>query len=109
MSREAKVKYLSALKEQLLRKSRSDLLHFTLATMPTFRPAQFHRQYYSVLTDFANGDIQKLMVFMPPQHGKALPINTPVLTTQGWKSHGDLQPGDYVFGDDGKTMNGQTH
>lgn len=102
MSREAKVKYLSALKEQLLRKSRSDLLHFTLATMPTFRPAQFHRQYYSVLTDFANGDIQKLMVFMPPQHGKALPIDTPILTTQGWKAHGDLQPGDYVFGDNGK-------
>ena len=39
---------------------------------------------------------------MPPQHGKALPIDTPILTTKGWKAHGDLKPGDFVFGDDGK-------
>ena len=29
---------------------------------------------------------------------------TPVLTTKGWKNHGDLQVGDYVFGDDGKPV-----
>lgn len=71
MSRQEKLRYINALKEKLLRESRSDLLHFTLATMPTFRPAPFHRAYYSVLTDFANGEIKKLMVFMPPQHGKS--------------------------------------
>jgi hypothetical protein len=35
------------------------------------------------------------------QLGKALSDNTPVLTTEGWKAHGDIQPGDYVYGPDG--------
>lgn len=39
--------------------------------MPTFEPAEFHRRYYQVLTRFAQGEIKKLMVFMPPQHGKS--------------------------------------
>jgi predicted phage terminase large subunit-like protein len=39
--------------------------------MPNFQPAGFHEQYYKVLSDFADGDILKLMVFMPPQHGKS--------------------------------------
>lgn len=39
--------------------------------MPTFRPAAFHRRYYDLLTRFGNGEIKKLMVFMPPQHGKS--------------------------------------
>ena len=59
------------MQERLNRESRSDLLRFTLATMPTFRPADFHRRYYECLTKFATGDIKKLMVFMPPQHGKS--------------------------------------
>lgn len=32
-----KIRYCKALKERLIRESRSDLLRFTLATMPTFR------------------------------------------------------------------------
>lgn len=63
--------YYSMLKEQLLRKSRSSLLSFTKSTMPTFDPAPFHVRYYNQLTRFANGEIKKLMVFMPPQHGKS--------------------------------------
>lgn len=66
-----KIRLYQALQERLTRESRSDLLRFTLATMPTFRPATFHRRYYQVLTDFAHGKIKKLMVFMPPQHGKS--------------------------------------
>lgn len=62
---------MNALQERLVRESRKDLLRFTLSTMPTFRPADFHKRYYSVLTDFAHQKIKKLMVFMPPQHGKS--------------------------------------
>lgn len=65
------VQYIKVMQERLLRESRSDLLHFTLSTMPTFRPADFHRRYYMALTKFADGEIKKLMVFMPPQHGKS--------------------------------------
>ena len=35
------------------------------------------------------------------QLGKALSDDTPILTTEGWKTHGEIQPGDYVYGPDG--------
>jgi len=35
------------------------------------------------------------------QLGKALSDDTEILTTSGWKRHGDLRPGDYVYGTDG--------
>lgn len=38
------------------------------------------------------------------EHYKALDINTPVWTTKGWKNHGDLKFGDYVFSPDGKPV-----
>ena len=71
MTRADKITYLKAIHERLIRESRSSLLRFTFATMPTFTPADFHRRYYQVLTDFAFGRIKKLMVWMPPQHGKS--------------------------------------
>ena len=102
MSKSEKLAYIEALRERLIRQSRGSLLTFTTATMPTFEPAHFHIRYYNVLNKFADGKIKKLMVFMPPQHGKLLPANTPILTTKGWKRHGDLKHGDMVFGQDGK-------
>ena len=66
------------MKERLNRESRSDLLRFTLSTMPTFRPADFHRRYYKVLTDFADGKIRKLMVFMPPTARKKRGFDTSI-------------------------------
>ena len=71
MTRSEKIEYLSALHEKVIRDGRSDLLDFTLATMPAFQPAGFHRHYYAFLTDFAYGRVKKGMVFMPPQHGKS--------------------------------------
>lgn len=69
--RKEKERLLIAMKEQLNRKARTDLLTFTIATMPTLIPADFHRRYYKALDDFAKGKIKKLAVFMPPQHGKS--------------------------------------
>jgi len=69
--RRERLEYYRLLKERLIRKSRTDLLCFTQSTMPTFVPADFHIRYYNLLTKFAHGDIKKLMVFMPPQHGKS--------------------------------------
>ena len=48
-----------------------DLLSFTRHTLPAFAPAPFHLAYYEVLTRFAMGEIKKLMITMPPQHGKS--------------------------------------
>ena len=48
-----------------------NLLSFTQHTLPSFAPAPFHLAYYEVLTRFAMGEIKKLMITMPPQHGKS--------------------------------------
>ena len=49
----------------------TNLLSFTRHTLPSFAPAPFHIAYYEVLTRFAMGEIKKLMITMPPQHGKS--------------------------------------
>ena len=49
----------------------ANLLSFTRHTLPSFAPAPFHLAYYEVLTRFALGEIKKLMITMPPQHGKS--------------------------------------
>ena len=43
----------------------------------------------------------RLMINMPPQHGKALSCDTPVPTPHGWAAIGALRVGDYVFAPDG--------
>lgn len=43
-----------------------------------------------------------LYLEIPRKNGKALAIETPIPTPTGWKNHGDLKVGDYVFGKDGK-------
>lgn len=57
-----------------------------------------------LLLGVAGGRIKRVLVSMPPRHGKALAIDTPIATTDGWKQHGDLVPGDYVFAPDGRPI-----
>lgn len=71
MTKEEKISYYNLLKEKAIRKARIALLGFTSYTMATFQPASFQKRYYDVLNDFASQKIKKLMVFMPPQHGKS--------------------------------------
>ena len=51
--------------------SRRHLLNFSISVMPSMEIAPFHRVYYDVLTRFAYGDIRRLIISMPPQHGKS--------------------------------------
>lgn len=82
--------------------ARRKLIWFAQYMQPSFQPTPFHRAYYEVLDRFVKKQIKKLIIQAPPQHGKALRYDTPVLTTDGWKRHADLRPGDFVFGEDGK-------
>lgn len=54
------------------------------------------------LIDVASGKIKRLIISLPPRSGKQISNDTPVLTIEGWKLHGDLQIGDYVFNIEGK-------
>lgn len=59
-------------KRLLIEKAKTNILAFTFCTMPNFKPSAFHVAYYNILNDFfCKGLYKKLMVFVPPQHGKS--------------------------------------
>lgn len=51
--------------------SRTDLLTLVKFLSPQFNESKFHTVYYHILDLFAKGVIKKLMVTVPPQHGKS--------------------------------------
>lgn len=67
--------------------------------------AAHHRLLCDRLQDVEVGLIPNLMVLMPPGSAKALALDTPIPTPDGWKSMGELRVGDRVFGDDGRPCN----
>ncbi|MFQ8827757.1 MAG: terminase large subunit domain-containing protein [Alistipes sp.] len=55
--------------EELARRSLSD---FARTMIPSLDLTPFHRSYYDTLDRFARGEIRRLIVSIPPQHGKSL-------------------------------------
>ena len=55
-------------RQELARRNFKD---FVLEIRPNYSMQWFHSYICDKLTDFARGKIKKLMVFMPPQHGKS--------------------------------------
>jgi predicted phage terminase large subunit-like protein len=53
------------------RKARSNLLDFTRYTYPEYQVNWHHEVLCRYLDQFVSGAIKRLMVFMPPQHGKS--------------------------------------
>lgn len=51
--------------------ARTSLLGFTEYTMPRYRTGQHHRQIAAKLEAVERGEISRLMIFMPPRHGKS--------------------------------------
>lgn len=54
------------------------------------------------LQDLEDDKLDLLAISLPPGVGKALANDTPIMTRNGWKNHGDLVVGDEVVGMDGK-------
>lgn len=52
-------------------KAKRNFIDFIRFTMPSYEVNWHHEVLASYLQKFANGEIKKLMVFMPPQHGKS--------------------------------------
>jgi len=48
-----------------------DLLEFTKCTFPDYKVNWHHKVIADKLTDVVNGKIKRLMIFMPPRHGKS--------------------------------------
>ena len=49
---------------------------FALGVYPFLELQPFHRAYYRVLEAFAAGRVRRLIVTMPPQHGKSVGATT---------------------------------
>ena len=58
----------SILREQ----ARRNFTSFAQYCLPEFCPTPFHLTYYRALEAFAKGVIKRLIVSVPPQHGKSL-------------------------------------
>jgi len=48
-------------------------------------------------------ECQRTVIWTYPSMGKALPVDTPIPTPQGWKRMGDIQTGDTVYASTGRT------
>ncbi|MGX9694422.1 terminase large subunit domain-containing protein [Achromobacter anxifer] len=53
------------------RRARESLLDFTKYTLPSYRPAPHHAEIARALEAVERGDIKRLMICMPPRHGKS--------------------------------------
>lgn len=59
------------LEELRVEKAKRHLKHFSKIIYPQNTIKPFHAIYYDVLGRFAKGEIKKLIITMPPQHGKS--------------------------------------
>jgi predicted phage terminase large subunit-like protein len=51
--------------------ARNNYLDFVTYTMPAYNTTRMHIEYANILNLFAQGKIKKLIITMPPQHGKS--------------------------------------
>lgn len=86
--------------------ARRHLIYYIKQTMPGFLPGwwlqDLCRRLEKFMRDVEESKSPRLIVAVPPRHGKLVADSTPVLTTEGWKTHGALKPGDNVFHPSGK-------
>jgi len=96
------------LKNQSRERYEGSLIDFAEYVWPVVEPAIPFIRGWAIeaiaehLEAVTKGHIRRLLMNVPPGFTKACDINTLVLTTGGWKKHGDLFIGDFVFGPDGK-------
>lgn len=53
------------------RRARRNLIEFTEFTLPHYKPAEHHRLIAERLEQLERGEIDRLMITMPPRHGKS--------------------------------------
>src|SRR6476660_8048062 len=61
----------AALTESKRRAAATDLISFTCYTYPRYEPAALHRQVAEQLERVERGEIDRLMLLVPPRHGKS--------------------------------------
>ena len=64
------------MQQTTLHEAKPSFIDFSGQVYPFLEFTPFHRTYYKVLEAFAEGRIRKLIVSMPPQHGKSVGAST---------------------------------
>lgn len=102
LSNEEKMVFQRELEKKKLRDSYVAYLKYVY---PDFIVTRFHAMLSniceSVVRKVEAGQSVRVLLSVPPQHGKLLANETPILTRNGWKNHGDLVVGDEVLNDKG--------
>lgn len=101
-----------AAKKELAQRAlaRKRLMPFVKRFNPDYQPGWVHIDIAVRLEKFsqavANKESPRLMLFLPPRHGKQISHSSHVLTSnRGWTTHGDLTTEDTVFSPSGKAIN----
>lgn len=70
-NRQKKIEKILLLKEKQRRRAKGHFPTFAKRVFPKLEMSQFHKVYYEILSLFAQGIIRKLIITVPPQHGKS--------------------------------------
>ena len=99
-----KFEALEIKEEAARRKARGSLISFIEFVKPEYDTQWFHKVIAQKCEDILFGRSKKVMIFVPPQHGKEISNSIIVNCVDGYKKHGDLKIGDYVFGRNGQPV-----
>ena len=91
--------------ERLREAAPTSLSCFIEYMTPDEPPARHHDFMCEKLEAISKRQLMRCMISMPPGHGKALRLDTPIPTPDGWTTIGDLQVGDRVFDETGAPCN----
>ena len=97
-----------AIVEKRRRAAKGNLLAYIKYNMPDFKIGWHHREIIGLITASLRNErkddklLDRILIVEPPRHGKALCINTPIPTPEGYTALDNLNPGDYVFDENGK-------
>lgn len=80
----------------------TDLFFFTYFVARI--PIANRKFWVEACQDVDDGPATRTLDLWAREHGKAVDCEYPVLTTNGWKKHGDLAVGDYVFQPNGSPI-----
>lgn len=87
---------------------RRHLIYYITQFYPNYVADWVHQDVCRRLERFVQqverGESPRLILNLPPRHGKEVAHDTPVLTPDGWTTHGALRAGDYVFHPSGEPV-----
>lgn len=84
-------------KEIIKAKARTDILAFTLHTKEDYEIGWHHKKLAAKLNAFVRGEIQYLMVFMPPRHGKSELVSRRLPAfLHGWYPDAEIMAASYL-------------